>query len=76
MIHRLKILPEYFLAIAKGIKTFDVRFNDRGYKLGDYIVFEEYCEGKYTGRFLVAKIVHILNDPEYCKEGYVILGIK
>lgn len=24
----------------------------------------------------IAKIVYILDDPEYCKEGYVVLGLE
>lgn len=30
----------------------------------------------YTGKCTLQKIVYILNDPEYCKEGYVILGLE
>lgn len=30
-IHDLKILPTYFDDVAKGRKTFELRFDDRGY---------------------------------------------
>lgn len=30
----------------------------------------------YTGLYLCAQISYILDDPRYCKEGYVILGLK
>ena len=30
-IHDLKILPAYFDDVAKGRKTFELRFDDRGY---------------------------------------------
>lgn len=30
--HYLKIKPEYFRAIQKGEKTFEVRFNDRNFQ--------------------------------------------
>lgn len=54
MIHELKIKPQYYEDIKIGLKPFEIRKNDRDFKLGDIL---------------------ILNDPEYCKEGYVILGI-
>ena len=31
--------------------------------------------GAYTGACLLYKITYILNDPEYCKDGMVILGL-
>lgn len=31
--------------------------------------------GYYTGDCLMYKITYILNDPQYCKDGMVILGL-
>lgn len=31
--------------------------------------------GSYTGDSLLYKITYILDDPEYCKDGMVILGL-
>lgn len=33
--HRLKIFVKYADAIMSGAKTFEIRKNDRGYKVGD-----------------------------------------
>lgn len=38
--HRLKVFIKYADAIMDGTKTFEVRKNDRGYKVGDKIVFD------------------------------------
>lgn len=38
--HRLKIFVKYADAIMSGAKTFEIRKNDRGYKVGDKIVFD------------------------------------
>ena len=77
MTHFLKIYPWYFHLIEIGVKTFEVRLNDRDYKVGDVLCLKEYCHwGIYTGRSIRKTICYILDDPEYCKEGYVILGIK
>ena len=41
-IHELKIWPQYFDAIASGIKTFEVRKDDRGFAVGDTLVLKEW----------------------------------
>ncbi len=76
MIHALKTTRGYFEDSAAGIKSFEVRKNDRPYSLGDYVALNEVSGGEYTGRCTLHKIVYILHDIEYCKDGYVILGLK
>jgi len=73
---RVKIKPCYYLAVENGVKPFEVRYNDRDYKVGDLLVLEEFADGEYTGRKMRYEITYVLSDPEYVKEGYVILGIK
>ena len=73
--HDLKILPEYYLAVDNRIKTFEIRRNDRDYKVGDTLRLREYRDGQYTGRMLYRTISYIIDDPAYCKDGFVVLGI-
>ena len=75
MVHAVKIDPIYFKASAAGIKTFEVRKKDRPYIAGDYIALNEWDGEKYTGKCTLHKITYILADPEYCKDGYIILGL-
>lgn len=80
MIHELKIKPQYYEDTKIGIKTFEIRKNDRDFKLGDILILNEYSlddsgAGTYSGRALTVRVTYLLNDPEYCKEGFVILGI-
>lgn len=72
--HKLKILPEYFEAVIKGLKTFEIRKNDRDYKVGDKIVLREYNGRKYTGREVLAHIRYITDYEQ--KEGYVVFSFK
>ena len=76
MIHDLKILPIYFEAVALGIKTFEVRKDDRPYQVGDTLLLCEYGNGEFTGKKLKAKVTYILRDSAFCKDGYCIMGIK
>ena len=45
--HALKTHPEPFAAVCLGHKTCEVRKDDRGFKVGDVLLLEEY-EPKHT----------------------------
>lgn len=75
MTHSLKILPEYYDAVHAGLKKFEVRFNDRDFHVGDFIILREWNNEKYTGRAIHCWITYILDDARFCKPGYVILSI-
>ena len=62
MIHELKILPEYFDAVRSREKTFELRKNDRGFKVGDYLHLKEWDGEKYTGREVTRYVNYILYD--------------
>jgi ribosomal protein S17 len=51
-VHELKIWPEYFDPLYLRRKKFDVRKNDRGFKVGDVVVFKEWdpATKEYTTR--------------------------
>ena len=76
--HELKILPNYFIEVWMGRKNFELRLDDRDYKVGDNLRLLEYHKGEYTGYECNREIEYILRDcPEYgLKEGYVILSFK
>lgn len=78
MTHALKTWPAYFLAITSGRKNFEVRKNDRPFKEGDIILLQEYDADKkqYTGKEWQGEITYVMNDSEFCKKGFVIMGIK
>ena len=83
MQHEVKISPEYFDAVESGVKPFEVRKNDRKFKIGDSLYLREYEPSipsytgtPYTGRETRKIITYILNDANYCISGYVILGLK
>lgn len=74
--HELKIKSEYFMDVALGFKLAEIRYNDRNYKVGDFLVLHEINEhGDRTGNQCSAIISHILDDAEYLRDGYVMLSI-
>lgn len=75
-IHEVKLSSIYFDDVAAGIKNFELRKNDRGYKVGDILKLNEVKSGKETGRFIKAKIEYMLEEHTGLQEGYCILGIK
>ena len=84
MQHELKISPEYFDAVDSDIKPFEVRRNDRPFRVGDSLWLREFIDPSsqlyagvpYTGRTTHKIITYILDNKEYCPEGFVILGLK
>lgn len=82
--HRLKVLIKYADAIMNGTKTFEVRKNDRGYEVGDKIVFdvvtnEGYAVGAAARHPLngeAYRIDYILDDFEGLAQKYVALAIS
>lgn len=74
--HELKTAPQYFREIANGNKPFEVRRNDRDYHVGDILKLREYGGSDYSGQEISVEVTYILDNPEYCKDGYVIMGIK
>ena len=76
-IHELKIDPEYFNDVKTRKKRFEIRKNDRDFQIGDLLKLQEYDREKknYTGEETIKGIGYILDNQEYLREGYVILGI-
>lgn len=75
-IHDIKLAALYYDDVIRGKKTFELRKNDRKYKVGDLLCMNEYSEGKTTGRTIQAEIIYMLEDYSGLEEGYCILGTK
>lgn len=78
--HELKTWQSYFHAIADGTKTFEIRRDDRGFRVGDTLRLREteYGSGNYTGREerrLITQILRYESDLGLM-DGYAILSLK
>ena len=76
-VHVLKIYPEYYDDVANGIKTFELRKNDRDYQIGDIVLLNEYDSKteRYTGRICGFEIIYIYSGSIGLQPDYIILGI-
>ena len=74
-VHNVKLGATFFEDVKSGRKSFELRKNDRGYKVGDMIMLHEYKDGSETGRCITKKIVYILEGFTGLEEGYCILGL-
>jgi Domain of unknown function (DUF3850) len=87
--HRLKTLPDYWDAVERGDKDFEVRRDDRGFQKGDILVLECWDpkglggRGRYVMGFndqpktLRRRIKYILTGGQFGIEpGYVVMGTK
>ncbi len=80
MIHEIKIREDYADAVLSGVKTFEIRYNDRHYKKGDLIKFQvvknnglRMPEHNLSGKEY--EIIYVLGGWGL-KQNYLALGIK
>ena len=61
-VHDLKVWPEFFRPLRSGLKTFEIRRNDRDFMVEDILVLREFVPTSthYTGAAVLRRIVYIL----------------
>lgn len=85
--HVLKTDPSPFDNVWDGIKTCEIRKDDRGYRIGDKLTLKrtkysgaEMAAGGdlvFTGLEIDATVTHVLRGPVYgLMDGWVILSIR
>lgn len=88
MIHELKIWPLFFNAIWTGVKPWEVRKNDRGFREGDLLHLREWdpqreprldyehLGERYTGRSLYVEVVYIVDLAPLGMKGFVGMTVR
>jgi hypothetical protein len=86
MVHKLKTLPQYWDAVQRGDKNFEVRRDDRGFQRGDVVELvrlrddaHHKVELDWQGRerVIVRRIKWILTGGQFGIEpGYVVLQLE
>jgi len=77
MTHHLKTLPEYYEKIVSGDKKFEIRENDRGFRVGDTLCLEEYSPEKgFSGFSMQFKVSYILYGGNFgIEKGYCAMSL-
>ncbi len=74
--HKLKLRDEFFGAVQSGLKTAELRVNDRDYGVNDYLELHEVdLQGNFSGNMILVQVTHIAN-VDFLLLGYVLLSIK
>lgn len=74
-VHELKINPEYFSAIKDGRKRFELRYDDRNFRVGDVLILKEW-NGDFTGKSLECDVKYILKNFDGLCDGYIIISLS
>ena len=77
--HDLKVWKRFFDVVNGGDKSFELRFDDRGFRVGDTLVLREWDDDmqRYTGRLTEKVVTYILAGPLFgLQEGFVAMAIK
>lgn len=77
MRHVLKLQSGWFQSVVDGHKPFEVRRDDRGYQVGDWLELHEF-EDSYTGAFVTCRVTSVLRHadfPDGIQPGFVVLGL-
>lgn len=78
MTHVLKTWPEFYDAIARGDKTFEVRKNDRDYMTGDWLKLVRYDPDTLTtsGEPLYRRVTYVMHGGAFgLDSAYVVMGL-
>ena len=75
--HELKTWPEFYEVIASGEKTFELRYDDRGFHAGDILRLREWSLEieQYTGREMSVTVTYLWTGFGL-KSGWVVMGFQ
>jgi ParB family chromosome partitioning protein len=78
VIHKLKTLQPFYSEVKMGLKTFELRKNDRNYKVGDIAFLQEYdmANDSLSGRAILIEITYILENIVGLDENFCIFSFK
>lgn len=75
-VHDIRLGDSFFDDVLECRKSFELRKNDRDYRVGDILYMMEFKDGRNTGRAVKRKIIYMLEDFTGLEDGYCILGME
>jgi ASC-1-like (ASCH) protein len=83
--HFLKTVWPYYDEVVAGRKKFELRLNDRNYKVGDHLVLMEWKiyygedakKPELTGEMIEVRVTHVFSDGQFgIQPNFVVLSIE
>ncbi len=77
-VHELKCHSGPFQSVYAGVKSFEIRVNDRDYQVGDSLHLKEYDPktNSYSGRWVSKRITYMIRGGNYgLPENLVVMAI-
>lgn len=76
IVHQVKLVNPFFEETWQGRKPFEIRCNDRDYKVGDWLYLREYFptfedKPERYGRWMLAKVTYLLS---HCRVDGLLFG--
>jgi len=78
IVHDLKCWPEFFAAVRDGFKPFEVRENDRDFRVGDTLRLWEFDPALniHTGKFFHRLVTYALPGGSFgIAETHIVMGL-
>jgi len=78
MTHKLKTISPFFEDVQNGIKTFEIRKDDRNFQVGDTLELYHWDDvyNDYTGYWVTRTVTYILRDDRFLPPGYCCMSIS
>lgn len=76
--HTVKCETEWLDAVIAGDKTFELRYDDRGYEVGDYLALEEWDPQtqEYKGQIVIVKVIYAFKDERWLQPNTIAMSIE
>lgn len=76
--HIIKTVQPFFSQVKAGIKTFELRRNDRDYQVGDEVILREYdmMHETFSGDKIKCIITYVLKDRVGLDDAFCIFSFK
>ena len=75
--HLLKLADKYWEAVRSGAKTFEVRYNDRDFEVGDIVRFRRVDSGEEMWLdFIITYVLTHDDFPQGIPEGWCVFSIE
>jgi hypothetical protein len=76
--HDLKLAEDLFSAISTGVKSFELRRNDRDFQVGDELVLRSWNGTSYTGESCRVVVTYVIDGERFgaLQPGFVCMSIR